>query len=101
MREVKIDWGLCVCAQLLWSCPDLCNPVDYSPPGSSVRGDSPEKILVWVAKSLLQGILPNQGSERLLLNDTKTLGFLASGGEFNLGPETRLDHSELCVINFY
>ena len=33
--------------------------------------------------------------ERLLLND-KTLGFLASGGdEFNPGPETRLDHSEL------
>ena len=34
--------------------------------------------------------------ERLLLNDTKTPGFLASGGEeFNPGPETRLDHSEL------
>ena len=34
--------------------------------------------------------------ERLLLNNTKMLGFLASGGEeFNLGPETRLDHSEL------
>ena len=34
-------------------------------------------------------------TERLLLND-KTPGFLASGGdEFNLGPETRLDHSEL------
>ena len=33
--------------------------------------------------------------ERLLLND-KTPGFLASGGdEFNLGSETRLDHSEL------
>ena len=33
--------------------------------------------------------------ERLLLND-KTPGFLASGGdEFNPGPETRLDHSEL------
>ena len=33
--------------------------------------------------------------ERLLLND-KTPGFLASGGdEFNLGPETRLDCSEL------
>ena len=33
--------------------------------------------------------------ERLLLN-VKTLGFLASGGdEFNLGPEMRLDHSEL------
>ena len=35
-------------------------------------------------------------SERLLLNHEKTLGFLASGGEeFNLGPETRLDCSEL------
>ena len=34
--------------------------------------------------------------ERLLLNHEKMPGFLASGGEeFNLGPETRLDHSEL------
>ena len=33
--------------------------------------------------------------ERVLLND-KTLGFLTSGGdEFNLGPEMRLDRSEL------
>ena len=31
-----------------------------------------------------------------LLNHEKTPGFLASGGEeFNPGPETRLDHSEL------
>ena len=36
------------------------------------------------------------GSERLLLNYTKMLGFLASRGEeFNPGPETRLDRSEL------
>ena len=34
--------------------------------------------------------------ERLLLNHAKTPGFLASGGEeFNPGPETRLDRSEL------
>ena len=33
--------------------------------------------------------------ERLLLNHAKMLGFLASRGEFNLGPEMRLDHSEL------
>ena len=35
------------------------------------------------------------GSERLLLNYAKMLGFLASREEFNPGPETRLDHSEL------
>ena len=35
-------------------------------------------------------------TERLLLNHVKTPGFLAPGGEeFNLGPETRLDRSEL------
>ena len=34
-------------------------------------------------------------TERLLLNE-KTPGFLVSGGEeFNLGPETKLDRSEL------
>ena len=34
--------------------------------------------------------------ERLLLNHANTPGFLAPGGEeFNPGPETRLDHSEL------
>ena len=34
-------------------------------------------------------------TQRLLLNE-KTMGFLASGGEeFNPGPETRLDCSEL------
>ena len=34
--------------------------------------------------------------ERLLLNHANTPGFLAPGGEeFNPGPETRLDRSEL------
>ena len=38
----------------------------------------------------------NEHPERLLLNHTKTLGFLAPGGEeFNPGPETTLDRSEL------
>ena len=39
-------------------------------------------------------------SEMLLLNHEKMPGFLASGGEeFNLGPETRLDRSELLRNN--
>ena len=43
-----------------------------------------------------------KGLEGLLLTHEKTPRFLASGGEeFNPGPETRLDHSELCVIKFY
>ena len=39
-------------------------------------------------------------SEMLLLNHEKMPGFLVSRGEeFNLGPETRLDHSELLCNN--
>ena len=31
----------CMSAQVLQSCPTLCDPMDCSPPGSSVHGDSP------------------------------------------------------------
>ena len=33
------------------SCQILCDPVDYSPPGSSVRGKLQARILEWVATS--------------------------------------------------
>ena len=33
------------------SCQILCDPVDYSPPGSSVRGNLQARILEWVATS--------------------------------------------------
>ena len=34
---------MCVHAKSLQLCPTLCNPKGYSPPGSSVCGDSPRK----------------------------------------------------------
>ena len=40
------------CAQ---SCPTLHNPLDYSPPGSSVHGISQARILVWVGISYSRG----------------------------------------------
>ena len=36
-------------------CPILCNPMDYSPSGSSVLGFSQAKILEWVAISFSRG----------------------------------------------
>ena len=39
---------LCMCAQ---SCQTLCDPMDYSLPGSSVHGISQARILEWVAIS--------------------------------------------------
>ena len=40
---------VCLLAQLLQSCPTLCDPRDHSPPGSSVRGILQARILEWVA----------------------------------------------------
>ena len=41
----------CMDAKLLQSCPILCNPMDYSPPGFCVHGISQARILEWVAIS--------------------------------------------------
>ena len=37
------------------SCPTLCDPMDCSPPGSSVRGIFQARILEWVAMSSSRG----------------------------------------------
>ena len=37
------------------SCPTLCDPMDSSPPGSSVHGISLARILEWVAISFSRG----------------------------------------------
>ena len=50
-----------VCARLLQWCPTLCDPMDCSPPGSSVHGDSPGKNTGVGCHALLQGLFPHPG----------------------------------------
>ena len=45
----------------------LCDPMDCSPPGSSILGDSPDKNTGVGCHALLQGIFPTQGSNPHLL----------------------------------
>ena len=49
-------------AKSLWSCPTLCDPLGYSPSGSSVRGILQARILEWVAMPS-SGDLPAPGIE--------------------------------------
>ena len=42
---------VCVHVKSLQSCPTLCNPMDCSPPGSSVHGILLARILEWVSMS--------------------------------------------------
>ena len=43
------------------SCPTLCNPMDCSPPGSSVHGVLQARILEWVTIPFSRGIFLAQG----------------------------------------
>ena len=56
----------CCCSVAKW-CPILCNLMDCSQPGSSVRGILQAKILQWVAIPFSRGIFLTQGSNLHLL----------------------------------
>ena len=47
------------------SCLTLCNPLDCSPPGSSVHGISQARILEWVAISFSKGSSPPRDQTRV------------------------------------
>ena len=53
---IRIADSLCyaeaaAAAKLLQSCPTLCDPIDGSPPGSTIPGILQARILEWVAIS--------------------------------------------------
>ena len=68
---------LCLVAQ---SCPILCDPMDGSPPGSSVHADFPGTNTGVGCYTLLQGIFPTQGSNPSLLHCRQILYHLNHQG---------------------
>ena len=73
LPEALYPGCICVCAQSLQLCPTLCDPINFSPPGSFVYGDSPGKNTDVGYHALLQGIFPTQGSNQHLLHYTQIL----------------------------
>ena len=78
---------LCLAAQ---SCLILCDPMDYSPPGSSVHWNSPGKNTGMGCHALLQGIFPTQGLNPGLLHCRRILYHLSHP----------VNYSVLCVIKY-
>ena len=62
------------------SCTTLCDPVDCSPPGSSVHGNSPGKNTEVGCHFLLQGIFPTQRLNPCLLHYRQILNHLTHQG---------------------
>ena len=69
----------CVCAKSLQLCPSLCDPMDCSPLGSSVHGDSPGKNIAVGFHVLLQGIFLTQVKLSSLMSPALAGGFFDTG----------------------
>ena len=72
-------WSAVLCL-VTQSCPTLWDPMDCSPPGSFVHGDSPGKNTGVGCHALFQGIFPTQGSNTGLLNCRQILYQLSHKG---------------------
>ena len=55
----------CCCCLVAKSCQTLCNPMDSSPPGSSVHGISQVRILEWVDVSFSRGFSRSRDQTRI------------------------------------
>ena len=64
VSQFHLSERMCVPAQ---SYPTFCDPIDCSPPGSSVHGILQARILEWVAMPSSRGASPPQGSNPCLL----------------------------------
>ena len=64
------------------------DPMDCSPPGSSVHADSPGKNARVVCLALLQGIFPTQESNQGLFHCRQNLYQLSYEGSLEIGKES-------------
>ena len=76
------------------SCLTLCNPLDYSPPGSSVRGVLQARILEWVAMPFPRG--SSQPRDRTCISHVSCIGWWVLYHQCHLGtPQINLFLAQL------
>ena len=97
----------CMCVRLLLraqllSHVQLCDPVDCSPPGSSVHGIIPARILQWVAVSSSRGSC-HQGSNPCLLCvlHWQVVSLLLSHSSSLLTESVTQTHTHTCTCTFF
>ena len=77
---------VCVCS-VTQSCPTLCDPVDCSPPASSVHGILQARILEWGGAISSSGDFPNPGIKPTsLLSLTLASGFFTTSASWEDPP---------------
>ena len=88
----------CMRAKPLQLCQTLCDPMDYSQPGSSVHEDSPGKNIGVGCHALLQGIFPIQGLNPALLSPALAGGFFTASATWEVRGEKKKANYDLLKI---
>ena len=78
----------CACMSVVQSCPTLCDPMDCSPPGSSVHGILQARILGWAAIPFSRG--PSRPRDRTQVSCTASRFFTCLSHQGN---------SLICKVN--
>ena len=84
------------------SCPTLFDPMDCSPPGSSIYGVLQARILEWVAIPFSRGFLLTQGLNPSLPHCQQILYHVSHQGNLGLGclNAKKIFYSFFCVLSF-
>ena len=95
----------CVCVLSAQSCLILCNPMDCSPPGSSVHGIFPRKNTRAGCYFLLQGIFPAQRSNPSLLHllhwQADSLLLVPPGKPHGIKCDWAIPFLDLCMLSHF
>ena len=96
----KPRWPCVSVCSVTQSCLTLCNPMDYSWPGSSVHGDSPGQNTRVGCHALLQGIFPTRELNPALLLCRWILYHLSHQGSPGVALDLPYNWTGHCCIIF-
>ena len=94
LQDASSKWS-----EVTQSCPTLCNPMDCSLPGSSVRGIFQARVLEWVAISFSRGSSQPRESNLGLPHCRKMLYHLSHQGSHLLHLNNRQNKNENPIIS--
>ena len=83
------------------SCPTACNPMDCSPPGSSVHGLLQARILEWVAIPFFRGSAQPRGWIWVFCIASRFLYHLSHQGSLGIYTETETIWLKSCIMKAF
>ena len=78
MGRLHVNKSACMCAKSLQSCPTLCDPMECSPPGSSVHEILQARIMDWIAMPSSRGSSPPRDQTQVSMSPALAARFFTT-----------------------